>query len=282
MSEMRRDFSSREEMLTYLEKEFPSAHARAPQVSETLGGRKEALKRLAKTSTGKSYEKTRNYLDGTVTRLSPYIRYGVLSLAEVRDEALSLASHPLDVEKFINELGVRHYWQLVYKALGHDIWKDIEAYKTGFSAHQYADILPDDIRQAETGVRFIDDFITELYDTGYIHNHARMWLAGYVVHWRRIKWQVGARWFLEHLLDGDPASNNLSWQWVASTFSQKPYFYNLENVIRFTGDKYKGNAEVLGHEDVDASYDDLARRLFPNVELGDNQRDKPQKRGNRK
>jgi deoxyribodipyrimidine photo-lyase len=59
-----------------------------------------------------------------------------------------------------------------------------------------------------------------------------------VVHWRRVRWQAGARWFLQHLLDGDPASNNLSWQWVASSFSGKPYLFNRENLERFSGGRY--------------------------------------------
>ena len=63
-----------------------------------------------------------------------------------------------------------------------------------------------------------------------MHNHARMYLASYVVHFRRVRWQAGAEWFLTHLLDGNEASNNFSWQWVASTLSQKPYIFNLENV----------------------------------------------------
>jgi deoxyribodipyrimidine photo-lyase len=61
-----------------------------------------------------------------------------------------------------------------------------------------------------------------------------MWVAAFVVHFRRIRWQAGAAWFLEHLLDGDPASNNLSWQWVASTFSSKPYYFNRDNLEQFT------------------------------------------------
>ena len=68
----------------------------------------------------------------------------------------------------------------------------------------------------------MDRFSQLLIKAGYQHNHARTWLAAYVIPWRRVRSQAGARWFLEHSVDGDPASNHLSWQWAASTFASKP------------------------------------------------------------
>ncbi|HBB52842.1 MAG TPA: DNA photolyase, partial [Legionellales bacterium] len=108
-----------------------------------------------------------------------------------------------------------------------------------------------------------DALIHELTSTGYIHNHARMYLASYVVHFRRIKWQAGAKWFLHHLLDGDVASNNLSWQWVASTFSHKPYIFNLENVAKYFSNQV--NTEPHRNQLLDASYEELQQRLFPKL-----------------
>ncbi|MGC8035725.1 FAD-binding domain-containing protein, partial [Salmonella enterica] len=64
-------------------------------------------------------------------------------------------------------------------------------------------------------------------------NHARMWLASYVVHLRKVHWRAGADWMVGHLLDGDLASNHLSWQWVAGTGSHKPYLFNAENVAKY-------------------------------------------------
>jgi deoxyribodipyrimidine photo-lyase len=113
----------------------------------------------------------------------------------------------------------------------------------------------------------MDGFIAELHSSGWLHNHARMWLASYLVHWRRVRWQTGARWFLRHLLDGDPASNNLSWQWVASTFSHKPYVFNRSNLERYSDGRY---CAICQHRDggcpFEASYEELATRLFPGVE----------------
>lgn len=90
-----------------------------------------------------------------------------------------------------------------------------------------------------------------------------MYLASYIVHFRRIKWQAGAKWFLEHLLDGDEASNNLSWQWVASTFSNKPYIFNLENIDKYFGNLIDTSAE--NNQILDTSYENLQAQLFPNL-----------------
>jgi deoxyribodipyrimidine photo-lyase len=248
------------------------------------------------------YGATRNHLEGAVTRLSPYIRHGVLTLAEVRDavfarlEALGEGSVQGELfagsaastvtgpvagprwspaqrrmgEKLINELGWRDYWQRLWRLWGDGIWDDREPLKTGHSPQSYAQELPADLASASTGLACIDGFATELMGTGWLHNHARMWLAAYVVHWRRVRWQAGAGWFLRHLLDGDPASNNLSWQWVASSFSHKPYVFNRANLERFSGGRFcagcpaasRGGADQSGGCPFEASYEALQARLF--------------------
>jgi deoxyribodipyrimidine photo-lyase len=205
------------------------------------------------------YGRSRNHLDGAVTRLSPYIRHGVLSLAEVRDAAIARAGGASHCIKLIQELAWRDYYQRLWRLLGPAIWSDIEHDKTGFDASNYADQLPPDLLSARTGIDYIDHFVNELHTTGYLHNHARMWMAAYVVHGRRVKWQAGARWFLSHLLDGDEASNNLSWQWVAGTFSSKPYIYNRENVLKYSGNRF---AEHQDTDPFDTDYQTLSQSLF--------------------
>jgi deoxyribodipyrimidine photo-lyase len=170
-------------------------------------------------------------------------------------------------EKLINELGWRDYWQRLWRQLGDGIWHDREPLKTGHRPDAYAPAFPADIAAATTGLPCIDAFAAELMDTGWLHNHARMWLAAYVVHWRRVRWQAGARWFLQHLLDGDPASNNLSWQWVASSFSHKPYIFNRANLERFSGGRFCGDCPRAGRGGAagcpfEASYEELQQRLF--------------------
>ncbi|NMF64571.1 FAD-binding domain-containing protein [Brasilonema octagenarum] len=264
--DMRRDFANRDELVAYLREQFPKATERDDHISETVGGRKAAVETLQKVDPAR-YAKTRNFFTGAVTRLSPYIRYGVLSLREIRDDVLGRVKHQDDATKLVNELGWRDYWQRLYVKLGDKIWKDEEEYKTGYTIAEYAPKLPGDIKQGTTGRVCIDSFSQDLRETGYLHNHARMWMAAYIIHWRRIRWQAGAKWFLEHLLDGDPASNNMSWQWVASTFSHKPYFFNRENLERYTEGVYCRKCPLYGKCDFEGSYEELETRLFPKGEF---------------
>jgi deoxyribodipyrimidine photo-lyase len=108
----------------------------------------------------------------------------------------------------------------------------------------------------------MDGFRNELVTHGWLHNHARMWMAAYLVHWRRVHWRAGANWFLEHLLDGDPASNHLSWQWVASSFSHKPYFFNRENLERYSNGLYCQDCPSNKSCPFDRSYEQLEQQLF--------------------
>jgi deoxyribodipyrimidine photo-lyase len=113
---------------------------------------------------------------------------------------------------------------------------------------------PADIREGRSGVPAIDQAVRALYTTGYVHNHARMWLASYIVHLRKVHWRAGADWLYAHLLDGDLASNHLSWQWVAGTGSHKPYLFNAENVQRYADAPWHSAGTVI-----DAGYDVLDR-----------------------
>jgi deoxyribodipyrimidine photo-lyase len=246
-----------------------------PRPIAATGGRREAERRLAAIDPAR-YGASRNHLDGAVTRLSPYIRHGVLTLAEVREAVFAwLGEHGYGdpgrqaegrriAGKLINELGWRDYWQRLWLLLGDGIWSDLEPLKTGHPAASYAPHLPADLAAASTGLVCIDAFATELMASGWLHNHARMWLASYLVHWRRVRWQAGAAWFLQHLLDGDPASNNLSWQWVASSFSSKPYFFNRDNLERYSSGRYCRTCPRAGRDcPFEASYEQLQGRLFP-------------------
>ena len=177
-----------------------------------------------------AYARTRNALDGAVTRLSPYLTHGLLSLREVYQTVN--ARHPLDAKhKFVFELGWRAYWRHVWSHLGSGIHQSI--HKGLLPDHAYSPEIPADMLEARTGIPAIDLAVRELYETGYVHNHARMWLASYLVHLRKVHWHAGAQWMLGHLLDGDVASNHLSWQWVAGTGSIKPYLFNADNVAKY-------------------------------------------------
>lgn len=197
------------------------------------------------------YARTRNDLDGAVTRLSPYLTHGFVSLPEVH--AGVDAVYPLDDQhKLVFELGWRAYFQHVWRHVGSGIHQSLHDGLLPDAA--YAQAMPDDIVQARCGVPAIDCAVRELYATGYLHNHARMWLASYVVHLRKVHWHVGAEWLYSHLLDGDLASNHLSWQWVASTGSSKPYVFNADNVARFAPAAWHSPGSVI-----DTSYEALDR-----------------------
>lgn len=253
--------SAREALVDRVHAISPGLSKKDGTVSDIRGGRSQAEQRLAALDPAK-YGSSRNHLNGAVTRLSPYIRHGVMNVNDVRDRALDIAGAKAS-EKFIQQLAWREYWQRLYKEFPRNIWQDVEPYKTGFSPEDYLNELPDDIAEGRTGIACIDGFIDELLTTGYVHNHARLYLAGYVCHWRRVKWQAGAAWFLTHLLDGDPASNNLSWQWAASTFSHKPYYFNLENVAKFSGGDIDTRSET--NQALAGTYEALYERLFPHL-----------------
>ena len=191
-----------------------------------------ALLRL-EAITPAAYARSRNALDGAVTGLSPYLTHGLLGLAEAARHVH--ARHPLGFDdKLVFEFAWREFFHHVWSRAareGDAILQDMHGHLPWHGS--YDDAVPADIREGRTGVPVIDSAVRVLYATGYLHNHARMWLASYVVHWRKVHWRAGADWLLAHLLDGDLPSNHLSWQWVAGTFSGKPYLFNADNVLKY-------------------------------------------------
>ena len=244
---------------------FPEVFARDPHHQGfARGGRTAALDVLGQLDPV-AYGRDRSQLDGHVSRLSPYLRHGVLTLSEVRDAALAHAPEtaPSRVWKYVNELSWRDYFTRVYAEIGNLVWQDLQPYQTGLPASTYARTLPADIAAATTGAACIDAWSRDLQEGGYLHNHVRMWLASYIVHHRRIWWQAGSEWFLTHLLDGDPSSNNLGWQWVASTWRAYPYLWNRGNLTKYAGERYCAGCPLAeGGCPFDATYAALSKRLF--------------------
>lgn len=198
-----------------------------------------------------AYARTRNAIDGDVTRLSPYLTHGLITLPQVLAGVLQRGPLPVQ-HKLVYEFGWREYFHHVWQHEADGIFESLHEGVLPDTA--YAREMPADIRQAATGVPVIDQAVRELYATGYLHNHARMWLASYVVHLRKVHWRAGADWLYGHLLDGDLASNHLSWQWVAATGSHKPYLFNAENVARYAPASWHspGTAVDAGYEALEA------------------------------
>ncbi|PNY81481.1 FAD-binding domain-containing protein [Deinococcus koreensis] len=242
---------------------FPDVFARDPHHHGfTRGGRAAALAALDALDP-LAYGRDRSHLDGHVSRLSPYLRHGVLTLAEVRDEALRRVPTPSRAWKYVNELSWHDFFTRVYAEIGAGVWENLQPYKTGLPDSAYSREFPADIDQGTTGAVCIDSWSRDLRETGYLHNHVRMWLASYIIHHRRVWWPGGASWFITHLLDGDPANNNLNWQWVASTWRAFPYLWNRGNLLKYAGDRYCAECPLADSGcPFDATYAALSERLF--------------------
>lgn len=167
------------------------------------------------------YAQTRNQLDGAVTKLSPYITRGIISLPLMRDRLLERHSAK-DCAKLIQELAWREYFQNVWWEKGDDIFSDIRFPRDDWRHEGIVAAIAD----AETGVEVLDAGIKELYETGYMHNHLRLWVASVSCNLAYAHWHSMGKWLYFNLIDGDLASNFLSWQWVAGTSISKRYTVN--------------------------------------------------------
>ncbi len=177
----------------------------------------------------RAYSSSRNFVDGKVTYLSPYISRGVISTRQVYQHLLQSGETIESSQKLIQELCWRDYWQSIWRLKGDEIDQDLRHPQEGMRSLK----LSLAISSAKTGIDAVDRGIATLYETGYMHNHMRMYVASICCNIANSHWLEPSRWMYAHLLDGDWASNALSWQWVAGTNSNKKYFANQQNVNRF-------------------------------------------------
>lgn len=177
------------------------------------------------------YARDRNHVHpghAAVSRLSPAIRHRLISEDEVA--AAVLGKHAAGrVGKFVQEVYWRRYWKS-WLSLRPQAWRDY--------LDSLADLPANDLARrveaGESGNAVIDHFADELVATGYLHNHARMWFAAWWVHEAKLPWQSGAAFFFNHLLDGDPAANTLSWRWVAGLQTPgKTYLARRSNLEKY-------------------------------------------------
>lgn len=175
------------------------------------------------------YARSRNYIDGAVTGLSPYISRGVISTKYVLDSLIARGYEPLKIEKFVQELAWRDYWQQIWITKSDALDNYLKHPQAGVIHHE----IPTAIISANTKIEAIDNAISEFYETGYLHNHVRMYIAAITCNIGKSHWKLPAQWMYYQLLDADWASNALSWQWVAGTNSNKKYYANQENINRY-------------------------------------------------
>jgi deoxyribodipyrimidine photo-lyase len=201
-----------------------------------------------------AYARTRNFTDGAVSYLSPYISRGVISIKQVRDAVLQKELKPYQTERLIQELLWREYWQRVWQDVGDDLFTDIRHPQPDVSNQQ----MPAAIDEAATGISILDALISNFYKTGYMHNHVRIYIAAICCNVAKSHWLQPSRWLYYHLLDGDLASNILSWQWVAGSFSSKKYYCNQGNINRYTHTEQK---ETF----MDMPYAELVKMPVPEI-----------------
>ena len=183
-----------------------------------------------------AYGRTRNFANGAVTRLSPYISRGVISTKQVMNHLRESGLPFYKMEKLIQELAWRDYWQQVWVVKGDEINFDLRQEQWDVSHLE----LPLAVQNAQTGIRAVDEGINSLYETGYMHNHMRMYVAAIACNMAKSHWKTPARWMYYHLLDGDWASNALSWQWVAGANAGKKYVANQDNINKYFPPAQKG------------------------------------------
>lgn len=200
------------------------------------------------------YQSKRNHDFGGVdanyvSYLSPYLRHRVITEEYVIEQALSL--YPFNkIEKFIQEILWRTYWK-GWLQLRPKVWsdykKDLEKIKLN---HNLNDIL-----EYKTDIECFNNWTKELIENNYLHNHVRMWYASIWIHTLKLPWQLGADFFMSHLVDGDPASNTLSWRWVAGLQTRgKSYLATKSNIHKFTDGRCTLKDHVLAKLPVEHTF----------------------------
>ena len=189
------------------------------------------------------YSKLRNFDFGPDNRsniscLSPYITHGTINELEVIDKSLKKFSFAKN-EKFIQEVMWRVYWK-GWLELRPNVWsdylKELGKVKDEFKNNQsYLDAI-----EGKTNVDCLNQWVIELKENNYLHNHTRMWFASIWIFTLELPWQLGAEFFMQHLYDGDTASNTLGWRWVAGVQTQgKHYLASEWNINKFTNNRFK-------------------------------------------
>ncbi|MEL7048918.1 MAG: FAD-binding domain-containing protein, partial [Pseudomonadota bacterium] len=230
---------------------------------------------------GRAYAKSRNYDFGQHTRgnisgLSPFIRHRLITEDDVVRRTLQ--RHALtSAEKFVQEVCWRTYWKgwLEHRP---GLWDayivHVENEQRRVAADPVLSAAYAEAIEGRTGITCFDDWVNELQSTGYLHNHTRMWFASIWVFTLELPWVLGADHFFRHLLDGDPASNTLSWRWVAGLQTKgKTYLARSDNIATFTEGRYpdtrqlSASAAALEDDLPEQSLTALAKRPAPPANL---------------
>ena len=188
------------------------------------------------------YSKLRNFDFGPENRtnisgLSPYITHGVINEKEVIEKSLSKFSFSKN-EKFIQEVLWRTYWK-GWLELRPNVWTDYVAELNKIREEYKDNQNYKNAIDGKTNIECFNYWVTELKENNYLHNHTRMWFASIWIFTLELPWQLGAEFFMQHLYDGDSASNTLGWRWVAGIQTQgKHYLASEWNIKKFTNNRF--------------------------------------------
>ena len=188
------------------------------------------------------YSKLRNFDFGpdkrdNVSCLSPYVTHGVLNEIEIIKKSLAKFSFSKN-EKFIQEVLWRTYWK-GWLELRPNVWTDylvsLSSIREKFLDNkEYLNAM-----EGNTNIECFNEWVKELKENNYLHNHTRMWFASIWIFTLDLPWQLGAEFFMQHLYDGDAASNTLGWRWVAGIQTQgKHYLASEWNIKKFTNNRF--------------------------------------------
>lgn len=216
---------------------------------------------------GRDYARSRNSDYGVerrdnVSALSPWLRHRCISEAEVVQSVLE--RHTISVaDKFVQEVFWRSYWK-GWLEMRPQVWT---VYRQEVDEMYQQEALLKSVEKAtagNTGIECFDSWCKELITTGYLHNHARMWFASIWIFTLRLPWQLGADFFLQHLLDGDSASNTLSWRWVAGLHTKgKYYLARADNIAKYTDGRFNPSQQLALEAHALTESHEFARQSLP-------------------
>ncbi|MDC0328493.1 DNA photolyase [Candidatus Pelagibacter sp.] len=220
------------------------------------------------------YSKLRNFDFGPSNRsniscLSPYITHGTINELEVIDKSLKKFSFAKN-EKFIQEVLWRVYWK-GWLELRPNVWSnyliELDKIKNEFKDNQnYLNAI-----EGKTNIDCYNQWVIELKENNYLHNHTRMWFASIWIFTLKLPWLLGAEFFMQHLYDGDAASNTLGWRWVAGVQTQgKHYLASEWNINKFTNNRFKNiklneNAKPISNDKIYS----VTNKSFENSEISE-------------
>ncbi len=216
------------------------------------------------------YAKLRNFDYGSKKRnniscLSPYITHGVINEIEIINKSLKKFSFTKN-EKFIQEVLWRVYWK-GWLELRPSVWKDFLSDLEKIKKENSNDLNYKNAINGNTNLECFNEWVKELKENNYLHNHARMWFASIWIFTLKLPWQLGAEFFLQHLFDGDAASNTLGWRWVAGIQTKgKNYIAKEWNIKLFSDNRFQN---IKLNENAEPIFDNrtysVETKIFENV-----------------